>query len=81
MVNGGHGPVLRHQLLAAPRHQTDDCETQDDRHTHVTRGGEVKQAIEPHAALRTFACGSLSFPTNFIFVFYVSFLLQSVEIL
>jgi len=44
------------------------------------RGGQTA-AREPHAALRTFACGSLSFPKNYIFGFYFLFLLQSVEIL
>ena len=33
------------------------------------------------AALRTSACGSLSFANNYIFVSYFLFLLQSVEIL
>jgi len=37
-----------------------------------TRGGQT-------AALRTFVCGSLSFPKNYIFIFL--FLLQSVKIL
>jgi len=39
--------------------------------------------IEQHnmPALRTFACGSLSFPKKYVFVFYFLFLLQSVQIL
>jgi len=40
----------------------------------LIRGGQT-------AALRTFACGSLSFPKMYIYVFYLLFLLQSVEIL
>jgi len=33
------------------------------------RGGQTA-AREPHAAFRTFACGSLSFPKHYIFTFY-----------
>jgi len=39
-----------------------------------TRGGQT-------AALRTIACGSLSFSNIYMFAFYFLFLLQSVEIL
>jgi len=42
------------------------------------RSGQAA-ACELHAALRTLACGSLSFPKNYIFIFL--FLLKSVEIL
>jgi len=41
--------------------------------------GSQTAAREPHAALRTFACGSLSFSKNHVSVFL--FLLQNVEIL
>ena len=34
------------------------------------RGGQTA-AREPHATLRTFACGSLSFPKNDIFAFHI----------
>jgi len=37
---------------------------------HYTRGGQTA-AREPHAALRTFTCGSLSFSENCIFIFYI----------
>jgi len=45
-----------------------------------TKGGQTA-AHEPYMALRIFACGSLNFPKNYIFVFYFLHLLQSVEIL
>jgi len=41
----------------------------------------VKKWQVPHAVLRTIACGSLSFPKNYVFVLYFLFLLPSVEIL
>jgi len=44
------------------------------------KGGQT-EARETHTALRTFACGSLSFLKNYIFVLYFLFLLPSVEIL
>jgi len=40
-----------------------------------TRGGQ-STTREPHAALRTFSCGSLNFPKNCKFVFYFLFLMK-----
>jgi len=41
----------------------------------------VSAARQALTAFRTFACGSLVFPKNYIFVFHFLFRLQSVEIL
>jgi len=44
-------------------------------------GQTVAQTAEPYAALRTFACSSLSFLIYYTFVFHFLLLLQNVDIL
>jgi len=72
-------PFSDKQISIAPLPCLAHISTQFSRIVYF-RGGQTA-AREPHAALATFACGSLSFPKNCIFVFYLLFLLQSVEIL
>jgi len=69
-LNGRIAANVQHTQLL----EVENCSTC----TLYTRGGQTA-GCEPNAILRTFSCGSLTFPK--IYFFYFLFILQSVEIL